>query len=374
MKKMSVKQFVAKHRSEFPTIAKTLGIKSSTAIGTLDYQYSLDSLRDTFTAPYSNAPTKSASSATPERKTIAEFDFTTKTIRLMKTNPVYRYAETYKDEQQMSKCVWKQIFSPKTYAVTFKANGYTQVLKSMIATCEMYHYPMDILVPVDVSRLDRNRYTKLHTTREFTTWYVEQEERKFERRISADNYQLLKKHAPELRRFVFEDIDNLIDYMQEVIRSSGYDVHMQSIFTSDGLNSGVVEDTKGKHEWSREYTKKYERGTSLKHGEPIINNFYDLLMMYINCKFYAEHDIEKNTDGIGRHDVDSYTGGNLATASVNALTWTARHEYNKVISFESASTLCKIWNSAIDEPFIKDRDEVVVPRSACGLGLQNYMD
>ena len=343
-------EFIASNITEFPTIAEVLSINASTVTP------------------------KSASSATSERKTIAEFDFTTKIIKLMKTNPIYKHVEECHDIQQMNKLVWKQIFSPKTYAVTFKANRYTEVLKSMIATCEMYHYPIDILVPVDVSKLDRNRYTKLHTTREFITWYVEQEERKFERKISADNYQLLKNYAPELRRFVFEDIDNLIDYMQEVIRSSGYDVHMQSIFTSDGLNSGEVEDNRGKHEWSREYTKKYERGIFFKHGEPIVNNFYDLLMMYINCKYYAQHGIDKDTDGIGRHDVDSYTGGNLATASVNALTWTARHDYGVVIDFETASTLCRIHNLAIDEPAIPDREEVVVPRCACGLGLQNYMN
>ena len=62
--------------------------------------------------------------------------------------------------------------------------------------------------------------------------------------------------------------------------------------------------------------------------------------MYISCKFYAQNDfIEPDRHGISESDIDSYTG------------------------------------EVITEPIqIRLHDEdIVVPQSACSLGVQNFM-
>ena len=92
--------------------------------------------------------------------------------------------------------------------------------------------------------------------------------------------------------------------------------------------------------------------------------------------FYKQAGLEPESDGIGRHDTDSYTGGSLTTASPYAVMWNARHDYGKVIDFEIASALCTMYNISIEEPFIKDRtdEDIVVPVSACGEYTQMYMN
>ncbi len=169
-------------------------------------------------------------------------------------------------------------------------------------------------------------------------------------------------HNKELIHPFSEGINVLHSFLDTYIYASKYDVSMSSTSSYDTKSCGIYEDRQGhKHEFSRNYTKR-------KPSSYV--SLYDKLQMYINCKYYQSVGIKTETDGINRDDVDSYTGGNLATASVNALTWTARHDYGMVIDFETASTLCRIHNMAIDEPFIKDKDEVVVPISACDINTE----
>ena len=330
---MKIREFVALHIEEFPEASRVLGVKPNTQA------------------------TKSTQRQTSERKTIAEFDFNNKVIKLMKTNPVYVSEPVQFDSiTNMYKQAWFILHSPKLCAVTFTVNFYGSTILSMIRYAEMIHLTIDIIVPNG----------KFHSSREYSVWYAEQQTRKDEFNISVENINLMVQHCPELLTYAKRSNDELLEVLRSQVQNSGYDVSMYSVTTQDGLNHGKIEDELGRPtEWSRDYTKHYERYNQTLN---------DLLLMYISCKFYAQHGIDKDTDGIGRHDVDSYTGGNLATASVNALTWTARHDYGIVIDFETASTLCRIHNFAIDEPAIPDREEVVVPRSACGLGLQNYMN
>ena len=350
---MKITDYVASNINEFPTIAEVLGIKATTK----------------------QATPKSAST---ERPVLAQFDFLTKTLKMMKLNPVYKDEWTFKTIDEMNKHVWRQIYNPKVVGVTFITSWYSDTIKSMISTAQMNNMNIDIFVPVDVRKFAKNqRFTKIHTAKEYKVWYGEQSRNKLESMLPSENVKLIHKYAPELLELALSDCDSiekLIAHMEQYIADAGYKNYLQSDFLTDGLNHGTVEDNRGKHEWSRDYTKYYDRASALRYGEPVSTSFTDILNMYISCKYYQSVGIEAETDGINRDDVDSYTGGNLATASVNALTWTARHEYNKVISFESASILCKIWNSAIEEPAIPERDEVVVPRCACNLGLQNYMN
>ena len=350
---MKITDYVASHINEFPTIAEVLGVKATTQQTT-------------------------PRSASTERPVVAEFNFIDKTLKMMKLNPVYRDAWTFNTTAELNKQVWRQLYNPKVVGVTFITSRYSETIESMISKAHAENMHIDIFVPVDVRKFAKNRrFTKLHTVKEFVTWNSEQQRNRLESKLSSDNILLINRYAPELKSLALgdcDDIEKMIAHMQQFIADAGYKNYLQSDFITDGLNHGTIEDTKGKREWSREHTKYYDRASALRYGEPVSTTFTDLLTMYISCKYYQSVGIEAETDGIGRHDVDSYTGGNLATASVNALTWTARHDYGIVIDFETASTLCRIHNLAIDEPAIPSREEVVVPRCACGLGLQNYMN
>lgn len=292
---MKITDYVASHINEFPTIAEVLGIKVTTQ----------------------QATPKSASNV---RSTVAELDFNNKVIRLTKTNPTYQQDIKCDDMAQMYKQSWYVLHSPKVVAVSFIINFYGSTVKSMISYCEMIGLDMNIITPNG----------KFSSSKDYIAWYGEQATRSAEHQLSVENTQLIVSYCPELLRFAKRSVEELIEVLRSQIKTSGYDVSLHSIITTDGLNHGTVEDNLGKHEWSRTYTKHYER------YDQTLN---DLLNMYISCKYYQSVGIEAETDGIGRHDVDSYT--------------------NDVIT------------EAIQ---IHERDEVVVPRCACGLGLQNYMN
>ena len=278
---------------------------------------------------------QSASTDTSDvRKTVAEFDFNTKTIKLMKTNPIYKQELKYDTIDSMYKQVWFVLHSPKLVACTFTTNFYGSTIASMVRYTEMIGLTFQILTSNG----------KFHSSREFFVWFTEQQNRIEEINLSVENINLITTYARELIRFARSTrtyitvtdtgvtvTSELVEVLKEQIRKSGYDVSMHSVTVQDGLNSGIIEDNRGKHEWSRDYTKHYER-----YNQTIT----DLLNMYISCKFYKQAGFEAETDGIGRHDIDSYTG-DVITEAIQ----------------------------------IHDRDdEVVVPRCACGLGLQNYMN
>ena len=310
MKTMKLTDYVAMHTQEFPMITEVVGVTST-------------------------ATPKSASTDTSDvRKTVAEFDFNTKTIKLKKTNPVYRQELKYDTIDAMYKQVWFVLHSPKLVACTFTTNFYGSTIASMVRYTEMIGLTFQILTSNG----------KFHSSKEFFVWCTEQQNRIEEINLSVENINLITTYARELIRFARSTrtyitvtdtgvtvTSELVEVLKEQIRKSGYDVSMHSTTTQDGLNSGVIEDNRGKHEWSRDYTKHYDR-----YNQTIT----DLLNMYISCKYYKQAGFEAETDGIGRHDIDSYTG-DVITEAIQ----------------------------------IHDRDdEVVVPRCACGLGLQNYMN
>jgi len=255
------------------------------------------------------------------RQTIATFNLNTKEVVLAKTHPEYEQTMKYEDKQAMHKAMWYILHSPKLVEVHIYTTYYSQDILSMVRYCEMIHMPVDIHI---------NRAV-LHTSAELQAWFTETQQTREEFDIARECIDLMVQYAPELLRIAKRSNDELIETLRSQVHASGYDVSMQSIFNQDGLNSGVFEDAKGKHEWSRTYTKRYERyTTSLK----------DLLLMYISCKFYAQNDfIEPDRHGISESDIDSYTG------------------------------------EVITEPIqIRLHDEdIVVPQSACSLGVQNFM-
>ena len=173
-------------------------------------------------------------------------------------------------------------------------------------------------------------------------------------------------------------------FLDAVIRDSGYDVSLSSESSYDTLSCGTYEDRQGhKHEYARNFTKKVATyRTSL----------LDKLNLYLNIKWYREHDIDTDTDGIGRHDVDSYVGESLTTilpfellcriSEISDAKKEDPHLYADIdYKFPDFDTIdshmekmldacCKIWNFAIDPPIIRRLDDVVVPVSACSLSTQ----
>lgn len=322
------------------------------------------------------------SASSNERKTIAEFDFNNKVIKLMKTNPIYTLDPIrFTDISAMYKQAWVVLHSPKLIGVTFIVDFYGNTIKSMVSFAEMNNLHIDIIVP----------HGKFHTSREYLVWYSEQATRDDNFKMSIENQKLIVKHCPELYKIAARSIEDLIEVLRSQIKLSGYDVSMYSIITTDGLNSGTIEDRQGKaKEWSRDYTKYYER------YDQTLN---DLLNMYISCKFYKKAGFAPdNTDGINRDDYDSYTStheniGSLTYAhpvELEELCWRVEHEryidphlYAGLpqlserdfdFMYEYNEFLCTIYNTHIEEPAIPEREDTVVPRCACGLGLQNYMN
>lgn len=311
------------------------------------------------------------------RITVAQFDYTTKpnTIKLLRTDNGYKQTTSLEDKQAMHKQAWYIMHSPKLLALTIKTFFYSKDIASMVSYAEMINIPVEVITPSG----------KFHSSREFLAWFQETQQAEEEHMLSVENINLLVKHAPELLRYAKRSSDELIRVLREQIRLSGYDVDMQSMFITDGLNSGVVEDGKGRHEWSRSHTKHYERyDRTLK----------DLILMYISCKFYKQAGFEAETDGIGRHDIDSYTERPLTEvmpfevlcilsdiiddkkkdphlyAGIDYMLPKELEDVNEHI----VEAACLAWNASIEDPVIKDKEDVVVPRSACGLGLQNYMN
>lgn len=265
------------------------------------------------------------------RQTVATFNIVAKEITLAKTHPYYVQTTPYgEDKQAMHKAMWYVLHSPKLAEVHIYTSYYSKDILSMVRYCEMIDMPIDVHVhnPIVTSYVNQ----KFYTSAELQTWFVETQQTKEELAIARECIDLMVQYAPELLKIAKRSNDELIETLRSQVYASGYDVSMQSIFNQDGLNSGVIEDKFGHpQEWSRTYTKRYERyTTSLK----------DLLLMYISCKFYAQHDFdEPNHYGISESDIDSYTGEVIA-----------------------------------DPIQIRVHDEdVVVPQSACSLGVQNFM-
>lgn len=278
-----------------------------------------------------------------ERKTVADVDFNQKVIKLMKTNPVYiEKPMKFDDMQGLYKAVWFVLHSPKLCGVTFRTTFYGNTIASMVRYCEMQGIVLDLIVP----------RSKLHTSREFLVWYQEQQTAQEEHVLSIENTNLIIEHAPELIRYAKKSSDELIRVLREQIQKSGYDVSMYSTITTDGLNSGVVEDGKGRHEWSRSYTKHYERyDQTLK----------DLLLMYISCKFYRSAGFAPDAGveeiSVPQEQADAQKFYELA------------RERGYHVSLDAAKAYTAAYNSDLH-----DDEVIVVPRSACGLGVQNLMN
>ena len=314
-----------------------------------------------------------------ERRTIAQFDYTSKpnTIKLMRLDNGYKTTDSFEDKEDMHKRAWYVLHSPKLYALTIKTNYYSNDINSMIRFCEMNHIPVDIIT----------RNGKLHSSKEFCVWSHEVQQAKDEFAISAEVSKLLSDYAPELLKYARRGSDELIEVLRQQIKNSAYDVDMQSLFVTDGLNSGKIDDSKGIHEWSRTYTKHYNRyNQTLK----------DLLLMYISCKFFKKAEMNSESkDTINTEDVDSYTGASLTTVTTEEFIRRARmvtlskmedpHTYAGIEFDPSIATLnaleedaefyCAIHNMSIEEPFIKPREEsTVIERSACGLYVQYLMN
>lgn len=376
MKTMKVEDFVRLHPDEFPSLAKFFGVKQrKQQMSVEDYNYTLDDLRDKFDAPYSKPATPVTTYG--KRITVAQFDYTTKpnTIKLLRTDNGYKQTTELDDKQAMHKQAWYVMHSPKLLALTIKTSFYSKDIASMISYAEMIGITIDIITPSG----------KLHSSREFLVWYQEQQTAQEEYVVSIENVKLMVEHAPELLPYAKKSCDKLRQVLTEQISKANYDADMQSYITTDGLNSGRMDDNKGIREWSRTYTKHYERYD---------HTLRDLILTYISCKFYAAHDMEHRSDGINRDDVDSYTGASLTTTTTADFIRRARmitmskmvdpNTYSGIDFIPSLATLdaleedadlhCMIWNLSVDEPSIPEREDIVVPVSACSLSVQNQMN
>lgn len=265
--------------------------------------------------------------------TLLQLDFTSNTVKILRTDNGYKNATEFsKDYASFRKYAWKCLHSPKVLAVTFISNYYRKDIMSMVRYCEMQELPVDIIIGKQ----------KFHTSREFQTWFAEQQTAKDEWNVSIECVQLIAKHARELMPYLKKGVDVLIDTLRQQIKLSGYDVDLNSLTITDGLNHGKIDDSKGIREWSRDYTKHYERYQQ---------NLIDLINMYINCKFYAQAGFEQDRPTeevmIEQEQVDLYKFYKLA------------HEKYGV-NFNTAKAYCTIYNMD------RTTDEVVVvPVSAC---------
>lgn len=264
--------------------------------------------------------------ATVNRITLVELDYTVKpnTVKLLRTDNGYKCTESYDDKQAMHKRVWYIAHSPKLLGITIKTNYYSNDIRSLLAYFNMQDIACTIITKAG----------KFNTTKEFDTWFSETQHANDMANLTQENINLIIEYAKELIKYAKDG--TLTEVLQTQIRLSGYDVSMSSIDTTDGLNSGVIDDGHGGIEWSRNYTKHYERyNTQLN----------DLLKMYISCKFLHEHG----------YDADG-----------NAL----QKEIDKDTSNPRACDTCG-WNDCKNCPHLTrgtdtTADEVVVPVSACG--------
>lgn len=371
MKTMKVEDYVRLHPDEFPSLAEFFGVKQSTSVV--------------------------QQSTAIERKTIAEFDFDNKEIRLMKTNPIYKDAYKYNKIADMYKAIWSKqipvIRSNKLCAITFKTSFFGEKIKKMIVYCEMRGIVIDIIVPLDS---EKKHFTKLHSSREYTVWSEEQQIMKDEDAVSDEVLIHINRYAPELKCFT-KNIDLLIEVLKSQIRLSDYDANINSIFSRDLKNNGKIDDSKGIREWSRDHNKHKDANSIQRYGENFDQAVIDLLNTYISCKYYKQIGLApESKDGIGRNDIDSYTGSSLTTTTPDDLIRRVRmvtlskmedpHTYSGINMIPSIATLdaieedaelySNVYNMYIEEPFIKDHkdEEIVVPRSACGLYVQHLMN
>lgn len=228
---------------------------------------------------------------TVNRITLAELDYTVKpnTVKLLRTDNGYKCTESYEDKQAMHKRAWYIAHSPKLLGITIKTNYYSNDIRSLLAYFNMQDIACTIITKAG----------KFNTVKEFDNWFSETQYANDMANLTQENINLILEHAKELIKYAKNG--TLTEVLQTQIRLSGYDVSMSSIDTTDGLNSGVIDDGHGGIEWSRTYTKHYERyNTQLN----------DLLKMYISCKWYKENGIsnERNPYGISTSDIDNYTG------------------------------------------------------------------
>jgi len=264
---MKLTTFLNNHYEEFPQVCAVIGFKPSKTTG--------------------------AQQAVSERRTIVEISFFAGTIKIMRIDNGYKKEYSYGDKEYESfrKFAWKCVFSSKVLAVTFIIPEYFKSAKreefeKMYGLCSVRNIPVDIIC----------NGRKFKSTKEHAVYLQERRTSIEEFSVSVECVSLIIKHAKELLPYLKKGADVLIEVLRQQIKLSGYDVDMQSIYTTDGLNHGKIDDSKGQREWSRDYTKHYERYQQ---------NLIDLLNMYISCKFYKQAGFEVETDGIGRRDTDS---------------------------------------------------------------------
>ena len=276
------------------------------------------------------------------RKTSAVFNIVNGEITLAKTNPVFEQTSKYEDKTAMHKAMWYILHSPKLIEVNIISTYYSKDILSMIKYCEMVGLYVELHLNKDT----------LHTSTELQAWFTESQQTKEEWAIGRECIDLMVKHTPELLKYAKKSNDELIEVLHNQIYNSGYDVSMQSIFNQDGLNSGVYEDRIGKkHEWSRTYTKRYERyNTQLK----------DLLLMYINCKFYAQNNFEQDRSS------EEITFSDERADAFKLFKLARERGYD--VSLEEAKAYTSIYNMDLQDTV------VVTPMSACSLGVQMKMN
>lgn len=275
------------------------------------------------------------------KTTLLEINFISNTVKVLRIDNGYKNANEFgKDFEQFRKYAWKCLHSTKVIGVSFVVSEYyskEMCAKVTIKDCikerrEVFEQMFGFCVVYDMKLSIVCRKVKFQTMQEYRNYCMERMQTKAEWNVSVECVQLLAKYARELMPYLQKSVDVLTEVLRNQIKLSGYDVDMSSITVTDGLNHGKIDDSKGIREWSRDYTKHYERYNQ---------NLIDLINMYINCKFYKQAEFETlNAYGISESDVDSYTGERITEPIQIRL-----HE-----------------------------EDVVVPVSACGEYVQMYMN
>lgn len=242
------------------------------------------------------------------KTTLLEINFISNTVKVLRIDNGYKNATEFgKDFESFRKYTWKCLHSAKVIGASFVVPEYYSKtmrakvqLKEVTKTrYEIFEQMFGFCVINELKLSIVYRKMKFQTVQEFKNYCMEVQQAREEWKVSVECVQLLAKHARELMPFLKKGVDVLIDVLRSQIKASGYDVDMQSLYITDGLNHGKIDDSKGIREWSRDYTKHYDRYQQ---------NLIDLINMYISCKFYKQAGLVPEDDGIGRHDTDSYTG------------------------------------------------------------------
>ena len=330
-----------------------------------DYNYILQDLRDKFNAPYSNKPAQQKTqqkkqfeykdlvkkySAMPrenaplapkhpvaqqevdaERYTEVTIDFGKKSRRVRRLDNGYvGPVRTYSTDKEFASGIWYALHSVHTCSVNIWSRYYRTDIATYVWFCKNRNIDVKIIVP--------GRKPQVFTSiDQFSNYFRESAIEEDEHNIGAENLKLINTYARELLPYLKKSSETLKDILRSQLRLSGYDLvgydaELKSAYAHHTLNSGKIDDSKGVREWSRDYTKSKDR---------YVTQLNDLLLMYISAKYYKSQGFEEmNRYGISESDIDSYTG--------------------EVITDPIQINL--------------HEDEVVVPRSACGLGLQEYMN